>query len=532
MPKRHAIAIALFVGIVAIFAPIAAALYLAQQQSLENQKASLAGIADNILQRSNETAKQIFLAFKRLEAVNAADPCSVSNIRLMEQIALSSDELRGIGYVTGNRLICSSLGVGVPVMSVGLPTYKSSRSNFIRFSVELPFDPGKKFLLVSHATSGYTAIIDPDQLLQVSRKGRFTSVGVLGLSSDKPSALNGSFDPDWLEKLGTQSSTQFSEGKNLVAVSRSPRYDFVAFAAVPLDATNAGFWRVAAILMPIGVATGLVLAVAVLYLARLQLALPALIKTALRKNEFFVLYQPVVDLRSGAWVGAEALIRWRRRDGEMVRPDLFIPVAEESGLITKITERVVSLIGQDAAGIFERFPDFHLAINVAAADLQSRAIVSQLAKLGENTLAKQHNLIVEVTERGMLKIGIAHDVLREFRSAGIQVAIDDFGTGYSSLSYLQRSPIDILKIDKSFVDSIGTDAATSQVVFHIIEMAKSLKLRTIAEGVETETQATVLRERGVEFAQGLLFSEALPLTELVAQLENKPDATESGPEIS
>jgi sensor c-di-GMP phosphodiesterase-like protein len=310
----------------------------------------------------------------------------------------------------------------------------------------------------------------------------------------------------------------FVEGDHLVAVVRSPAFRTAGVAAVPLSYLRERSQDFALRLVPAGVVAGVALTMAIIYLARQQMALPFAVKTALRRREFFLEYQPIVDLRSSRCIGVEALVRWRRPTGEIVMPDLFIPIAEQNGLIVRLTRQVLEMAARDAGDWLADHPEFHIGINVAPADFHSPGFLGSLHEMVRDMDAAPANLIIEITERGLLDPVVARQTTSILRGAGFAVAIDDFGTGYSSLSYLESLEIDYLKIDRSFIEAIGTGAPTSQVVHHIIGMAKDLGLRIIAEGVESHAQAEFLRKRGVEFAQGWLFGRPMAFSEVVRLL--------------
>ena len=188
-----------------------------------------------------------------------------------------------------------------------------------------------------------------------------------------------------------------------------------------------------------------------------------------------------------------------------------------SGLIQRFTEYVIAQVAIDGPRFFTRYPGAYISINLSTPDLRSNDVVEWLRRLVTTPGITARNIIVELTERSFLDPTSASDVIGKVQAMGIRVAIDDFGTGFSSLSHLTNLSADYLKIDKVFVDAIGTGSVTSEVVLHIIEMAKSLNLTVISEGVETQGQADLLREQGVTFAQGWLFSKAQPLANLLNQ---------------
>ena len=260
---------------------------------------------------------------------------------------------------------------------------------------------------------------------------------------------------------------------------------------------------------PIGLAAGASLASLVLWLSRRRFSPGVELRRAVRNREFVLLYQPLVELATGACVGAEALVRWRRADGRIVPPLDFIPLAESNGLIRPITEQVIERALTELGPMLRRRRDLHVSINLAPMDLQDPWIAQCLDQLLADSGVEPHQVTVETTERGMVDADAAREVIKGLRSRGHGVAIDDFGTGYSSLSYLQSLEVDTLKIDKTFIDALGLETATSSVVPHIVEMARTLRLRVVAEGVETDAQVKFLREQAVDYAQGWLFSKPL-----------------------
>jgi sensor c-di-GMP phosphodiesterase-like protein len=243
--------------------------------------------------------------------------------------------------------------------------------------------------------------------------------------------------------------------------------------------------------------------------SRRQLTLAAELQRAIARGQISVHYQPVIDFGTGRCVGAEALARWKRESGEAVSPAVFIPEAEKSGLIQDITLSVLNTVVRDLVYLLREFPGLSVNLNLSPEDLKNDRIGVALARDLENAGLLPGAIKLEITERALVNSDVSRSLIREFRRRGHQVAIDDFGTGYSSLSYLQSFELDVLKIDKSFVDAIGTEAATSHVIVHVIQMAKDLGLTTVAEGVETQQQAHWLQEHGVSFGQGYLYSRPL-----------------------
>lgn len=514
--------VTLLVALAAIAVPVWIAIHLAGRQARAAEMDRALGYARDVLHRTEGTALQANKAFEALQAAGSADPCSAGNIALMRKFDFGSTYLQAVGYVHNDRLVCSSLGrANGEEYELGpvRPEWIFPSGTQLRVDVRFPFDPRTSYIAVANP-SGYVALINRDLALdattnveaEVALASFATHNGLLLADKGSPKQA---WAQQGAELARTGQSRVFIDDGHVVAIVVSAIFDFGAIAAYPLRVVGDRTQEAARILVPVGLLAGILLALAMFQLRRLQAGMPAMLRTALRRDEFFLVYQPIVDLRTSQWVGAEALIRWKRRDGEMIRPDLFIPAAEDLGMIQRITRRVLELAARDLEQLFVLHPELRISLNLSAKDLESRETVAALIELATSTSAAPGNLVVEITERGLVNPDPAREILQALRATCIRVAVDDFGTGYSSLAQLESFDLDYLKIDKLFVDTMRGGAPTSQVALHIIEMARSLNLELIAEGVEDERQARFLRDHGVQFAQGWLFGRPMSIHELV-----------------
>ncbi|HEY3598514.1 MAG TPA: EAL domain-containing protein, partial [Paraburkholderia sp.] len=249
-----------------------------------------------------------------------------------------------------------------------------------------------------------------------------------------------------------------------------------------------------------------------------QLSFPATLEWAIARKRIDVYFQPIVSLTSGECMGVEALVRWNL-NGRYVSPEIFVAVAEQNGLIQRLTDLVLDKSIDQLSKLLRSRPSFYVSINVSSEDLQTRRFLNVLTARLNGTGIRSAQIRIEATERSFMDADATRETIAAFRRAGHPIYIDDFGTGYSSLSYLQTFTVDVLKIDKSFIDTIAQDAASSIVAPHIIEMAHELGTEIVAEGIERDVQVEYLVHRGVQYGQGWLFAKAMPVKELILWLD-------------
>jgi EAL domain-containing protein (putative c-di-GMP-specific phosphodiesterase class I) len=244
-----------------------------------------------------------------------------------------------------------------------------------------------------------------------------------------------------------------------------------------------------------------------------RLELKADLQRAVDNGEFVLHFQPVIRLASGEIEGFEALVRWNHPTRGIVGPLEFVPLAEETGLVVQIGSWVLEEACRKARRLQPDDPDarpIHMAVNLSARQLQSPDIVREIARVLLDEELPPECLVLEITESVMMQdMALSNQRLTQLKQLGVLLAVDDFGTGYSSLNYIRRFPVDILKVDKSFVDGVSEGGEESALTAAIIELAGILNLRPVAEGIERADQLEKLLELRCELGQGFYFSEPL-----------------------
>ncbi|MEB1610406.1 EAL domain-containing protein [Xanthomonas arboricola] len=509
MKRQRIISVTVLLVLLCAALPISLSYYLAWRLALDREESKLAQLAALSIRRTDTAFDEAHGALLSM-AASQLPPCSPSHLAQMRALVLASHYIVELGYIQQGRLRCTSWGPSPEAVAHTTADFVVKRGIAVTTRLRPLANP--QHLLMALQLRDYNVLINPNTLTDINLPpGLQLAIGTPDgqiLSSTGTAAEQLLIAPP-ADASGTGADAQALSG-------RDRRGDWAAVVTEPIAYLRGPLAAARLQVVPVGTALALLLVSLVIWISRRRLSPLARLEIAVQRNEFVVHYQPIIALDTGACVGAEALVRWQQPDGVLIPPDAFIPLAEESGLILPITDLVVAEVIRDLGPTLATEPSLHVAINVSAEDIKSGRVQTVLAQALHGTSVDSGQLWVEATERSLMDIEAARATIIHLRGAGHTVSIDDFGTGYSSLQYLQGLPLDALKIDKSFVDTIGTHSATSAVTSHIIDMAKTLQLRTIAEGVERQEQLDYLRAHGVDLAQGWLFSRALPATGFIA----------------
>ncbi|MBA1203931.1 EAL domain-containing protein [Pseudomonas capeferrum] len=476
------------------------------QQIRESERAVMNARGERFLERLEQVFGQLREGVDKLKA-QPLRKCDAAMIAALQQVGLSYRFIYEAAYVDGT-VTCSNRGgqrspeplrppdIHGPSYSYWLNTTTEPNENLAALML------GSGRFLVSTSRGHLTDAVDLPRggsLLVVLDRGA-RAIPVLGPAQPWPPG-------DGWASTSSELLVELVDRLIYRMPTKSPDYQLVLIVPrsdMPLK-MNGMLW----VLFPGSLLVATCIGWLVLQLIQQRRSMSSELQGALRRGELQVLYQPIFELISRRCVGAEALVRWRRPDGTLTSPDLFIPMAENTGQICEITDFVLQRVLEQLGQLLRANRSLYISVNLAACDVMEPRIGPIAARL----LALHHvaasQIAFEVTERGLVDVVVARENLQALRAVGHQVLIDDFGTGYCSLAYLQTLPVDCLKIDKAFIDALGHDAASSGVAPHIIRMAHALQLRVIAEGVEFEDQAELLNSEGVIYGQGWLFAHPL-----------------------
>ncbi|HHK74108.1 MAG TPA: EAL domain-containing protein, partial [Rhizobiales bacterium] len=300
-----------------------------------------------------------------------------------------------------------------------------------------------------------------------------------------------------------------SEVNGIQAVARSKPLPLVAHAALSAEYINWQTQDQRSYATAAGLVGGTLIGFLIIWVSQRERSMTTKINIALRRREFIPKYQPIICARTGVVLGCEVLVRWQRRNGEMVPPNMFIPFTETSGQIVPLTRQLMEMVRDEMGDFCRDHPGFFFSINLVAGHFENNDIIRDVERIFSGSGIQPNNLIFEITERHPLHdINAARAIIEGLQSMGARVALDDAGTGHGGLAYIQSLGFDEVKIDKMFIDGIGREGLISPVADGLIMMCRQLGMAIIAEGVETQEQLTYLRNHNVDMVQGFLFSPA------------------------
>lgn len=488
----------------ATVAIIVAVFLVSWRFAMTGHESELRREAVHLLEHAEAIYDDAVAALRSLES-NRNEPCSPEHIKLMMETSLRSLYISNVGYAWGGYSTCSAYGVvDTPIPSFRIDVVQPDGYQiFVNWRGPVR---GRGPLMIVKSPSYGVMIAQRLFYERLSHEPplTFTFRTLNGI------ALDG----------GAETMPQSDTGDEIRVVMTSRAW--ILEAAAPALGFLAYLRSELPVLVPLAVALVLLLGSAAVWFVAQATSGRAVIRRALQLRQFIVHYQPIVELATNRCVAAEALVRLRASDGVLVSPDAFIPFFEETGEIGMLTDQVLEIVVREMGPLLCSNRSLHISVNVSASDIVSGRILGTLERVLANSGIEQQQVWLEMTERGFMNIEGARPTLDELNRRGHRIAIDDFGTGYSGLQYLAQLPVQVLKIDKSFVETVGTAAPTSRVTEQIIAMARELNLTIVAEGVETERQAAFLRGQRVDYAQGWLFSRAIPADEFLAFYRTNP----------
>jgi sensor c-di-GMP phosphodiesterase-like protein len=498
--RRNLIAIA--IGVLLAAAPLVAFDFWLDGLIDRQGQAEVATAARRAVALANSRLNQVIEALDAL-AAQGVDSCQPGPIDAMRQAAFSAMPIKEVAVVDPDgQTVCTHLGLplGQRKLIASVPLAGADGYTIDTLQIANGQQMVRLRRKVGAGPNEIAALVPALLFLpQVSMEGSpFSAYAHLATRDGTLIGVTGERPKDSDARFAVKvTSDKFGLEAEIVA----PR------AIVPAD--HAGLRWLGML------ATGAIVLILAAFLMLIRRRAPgdpvADIERALAAGEFVPYYQPIVDIRSGQLRGAEVLVRWRKPDGTLVLPGAFIPLAESSGLIRAMTHDLMRRVCAEAGHVIGCRPAMKISFNFAGKLFSDDSIVKEVCKIFSGSPIKLSQVVLEVTERDPIEnFTETRQIIAALQGLGIRIAIDDVGTGHSGLSYMLKLGVDIIKIDKMFVDAIGTDRNSTTIVETLVDLAHNMRMDVVAEGVENFEQVIHLRELGIRSAQGYVFAPPLP----------------------
>jgi sensor c-di-GMP phosphodiesterase-like protein len=436
--------------------------------------------------------------------------CSDQEISFMRDYVFHSPHIRDLGRTKDGKLYCSASVGKLAVPQATLAPDISTGG--LKLNLHAPMMISAKTTGFVVEKNGVALVLNPEAIESFEEPPKFFSGFLLDRLNGRltqtfgpaiPLSADEMTDGNPIERQGVFYKPLCSQTSMVCQVAAESRADILARKGSLFTGFLVG-----------GALLGIALALIVIQFYHRRQSIERQLQRAIRRDQLTIEYQPVVDLKSGVMVGAEALVRWINEAGKPVRPDIFVALAEEGGFVSEITRLVLRKATDELSDLLAA-GNFKITLNITTEDLSDRRLFKLLGHSMRSANLEPSAIGLELTERSTANQAVAIRAINELRLAGHMVYIDDFGTGYSSLSYLHQLSVDAIKIDRSFTQTVGTGAVTASVVPLILSMAGQLGLMVVIEGIETNEQAEYFRKAGGRIlGQGWLFGQPMPAAQL------------------
>lgn len=497
-----------FPGIIfLVLFPIIMSLWIAffwAKSEVNNQLRTFAQLA---LDKSELVIRQADLVSDAAERYQG-QVCTPAHQKRMLNIIRGYLYINELIYARDNHFLCSSLIASVNGYTIAPADYKREPNVSIYYYRDTPFFSGYKMTYMQRGN--YVAVINPLFWSEVMSDDPTLQWGVYDTVTKTFFSLSNEASAATFSPLIHLNDLTVQRNGYLYATVYSTKRPIAAIVATSYQRLITHFYNHLIFALPAGILGSLVLLLLWLRIRQNYLSPKRKLQRALEKHQLCLYYQPIIDIKTEKCIGAEALLRWPGEQGQVMNPAEFIPLAEKEGMIEQVTDYVIDNVFRDLGAYLATHTDRYVSINLSASDFHTSRLIARTNQKTEQHAVRPQQIKFEVTEHAFLDVDKMTPIILAFRKAGYEVAIDDFGIGYSNLHNLKSLNVDILKIDKSFVETLTTHKTSHLIAEHIIELAHSLGLKTIAEGVETEAQVNWLRKRGVRYCQGWFFAKAMP----------------------